>query len=94
MPMFPITKGENKLKTQEYIGEVLPDGHLSLPEKVAKVLGLEPYARVRVIIRKVEQDKKNHVLSYEAKRKALAIREFIVDMGPEDLSEKFRERYK
>jgi hypothetical protein len=30
----------------------------------------------------------------EAKRKALAIKEFIVDMGPENLSEKFRERYK
>ena len=43
---------------------------------------------------KVEQGKRNHVLSNEAKRKALAIKEFIADMGPENLSEKFRERYK
>ncbi len=82
------------MKTEEYIGEMMPDGHISLPEKVAKGLSLEPYARVRVIIGKVEQGKRNHVLSYEAKRKALAIKEFIADMGPEDLSEKFRERYK
>ena len=82
------------MKTEEYIGEVLPDGHLSLPEKVVKELGLEPYARVKVTIGKVVQDKKNHVLSNEAKRKALAIKEFIVDMGPENLSENFRERYK
>ena len=65
-----------------------------LPEKVAKGLGLEPYARVRVIIGKVQQDRNNHVLSYEAKRKALAIKEFVTDMGPKDLSEKFRKKYK
>jgi len=82
------------LKTEEFIAEVMPDGNLSLPEKVAKGLGLEPYARVRVIIEKVEHVKRNHVLSNEAKRKALAIKEFVTDMGPEDLSEKFRERYK
>ena len=82
------------METEEYIGEVLPDGHLSLPEKVVKGLGLEPYARVKVTIGKVEQGKRNHVLSNEAKRKALAIKEFIADMGPENLSEKFRERYK
>ncbi len=82
------------MKTEEYIAEVMPDGHLSLPEKVVKGLGLEPYAKVRVIIEKVEQAKGIQVLSYEAKNKALAIKEFITDMGPEDLSEKFRERYK
>ncbi len=82
------------MKTEEYIGEVMPDGHLFLPEKVAKGLRLEPRTRVRVIIEKVEQEREKHMLSYEAKRKALAIREFIADMGPEDLSEKFRERYK
>ena len=82
------------MKTEEYIGEVMPDGHVSLPEKVAKGLRLEPRTRVRVIIEKVEQEREKHMLSYKAKRKALAIREFIADMGPEDLSEKFRERYK
>lgn len=82
------------MKTQEYIAKVMSDGHLSLPENVAKGLDLKPHSRVRVIIEKVEQEQENHVLSYEAKRKALAIKEFITDMGPEDLSEKFRERYK
>lgn len=82
------------MKTEEYIAEVMPDGHLSLPEKVSKDLDLKPHSRVRVIIGMVEQDKRNHVLSYEAKRKALAIKEFVADMGPEDLSEKFRERYR
>ncbi len=82
------------MKTEEYIAEVMSDGHLSLPEKVAKGLDLEPHSRVRVIIKKVEQERGNHVLSYEATRKALAIKEFIADMGPGDLSEKFRERYK
>ncbi len=82
------------MKTEKFISEVMPDGNLSLPEKVAKDLDLEPYARVRVIIEKVEEVKRNHVLSNEAKRKALAIKEFVADMGPEDLSEKFRGRCK
>ena len=50
--------------------------------------------RSELTCEKVEQEREKHMLSYEAKRKALAIREFIADMGPEDLSEKFRERYK
>ena len=37
------------MKTEEYIAEVMPDGHLSIPEKVAKGLGLDPHARVKVI---------------------------------------------
>ncbi len=82
------------MKTEEYIAKVMPGGHLSIPEKVAKGLDLEPHTRVRVIIEKLEQERENHVLSYEAKRKALAIKEFITDMGPEDLSERFREKYK
>ena len=86
--------GGEEMKTEEYIAEVMPGGHLYIPEKVAKGLGLDPHARVKVIIEKVEQERGNHVLSYEAKRKALAIKKFISDMGPEDLSERFRERYK
>ena len=82
------------MKTEKYVAKVMSDGHLSLPENVAKALDLKPHSRVRVIIEKVEQEQENHVLSYEAKRKALAIKEFITDMGPEDLSEKFRETYK
>ncbi len=39
-----------------------------------------------------EKEKKG--LSNEAKKKALSIKEFVSDMGSDDLSEKFRERYK
>ncbi len=82
------------METQEYIAEVMPDGHLSLPEKVAKSMGLDPLSKVRVTIQKMVDKKRTDVLSYEAKKKAHAIKEFITDMGPEDLSENFRERYK
>lgn len=87
-------KGDKKVETQEYIAEVMSDGHLSLPEKVAKSMGLDPLTKVRVTIEKVIHKRRPDVLSYEAKKKAHAIKEFIADMGPEDLSEKFRERYK
>jgi bifunctional DNA-binding transcriptional regulator/antitoxin component of YhaV-PrlF toxin-antitoxin module len=78
------------LKTEEYITEVMPDGHLFLPEKVAARLKLKPYTSVRVIIQKEEQ----RIMSDKAKQKADAIKQFLSDMGPEDLSENFRERYK
>jgi len=81
------------LEAQEYIAEVMPDGHLSLPERVAKSMGLNPLTKVRVTIEKVIHERKSDTLSYEAKQKALAIKEFIADMGPEDLSESFREKY-
>jgi len=68
----------------------MSDGHLFLPEKVATRLKLKPYTSVRVIIQKVEQ----RIMSDKAKQKADAIKQFLSDMGPEDLSENFRERYK
>jgi len=70
------------------------DGHLSLPEDVAQDMGLQPHAKVKVIIEKVEPEEQKRTLSSKAKRKALAIKKLITDMGPEDLSENFRERYK
>ena len=82
------------MKTKEYIAEVMSDGHLSLPEKVAKGLGLKPSAKVKVIIEKISSQKGGNRLSSRAKRKALAIKDFITDMEPEDLSENFHEKYK
>ena len=82
------------MKTKKYIAEVMSDGHLSLPEKVAKGLGLKPSVKVKVIIEKISSKKDGNKLSSNAKRKALAIKKFITDMGPEDLSENFREKYK
>lgn len=82
------------MKTEEYITEVMPDGNLFLPEKVTALLQLKPYSRVKVIIQKTEQSAEDRIVSDKAKQKADAIRQFLFDMGPEDLSEKFREKYK
>ena len=82
------------MKTEEYIAEVMPDGHLSIPETVTKELDLKPHAKVKVTIEKVDEEKEIQKLSHKARKKALAIREFIVDMGPDDLSEKYSEKYK
>ena len=38
------------MKVIEYIGEVLPDGHLSLPDEVQKELGLCPHSSVKVTL--------------------------------------------
>ena len=38
------------MKVVEYIGEVLPDGHLSLPDEIQKELGLSPHSSVRITI--------------------------------------------
>ena len=36
------------MKAYEYLAEVLPDGHLSMPENIKKVL--KPDSRLRVIL--------------------------------------------
>ena len=38
------------MKVIEYVGEVLPDGHLSLPDEVQKKLGLSPHSSVKITI--------------------------------------------
>ena len=44
------------MKQAEYMGEVMEDGHLSLPESVRKQLGLEPSALVQVTVAVPETD--------------------------------------
>jgi bifunctional DNA-binding transcriptional regulator/antitoxin component of YhaV-PrlF toxin-antitoxin module len=66
-----------KLKTEEYVAEVMPDGRLSLPEKIAERLNLRFYSKVKVIIKKADD---NFILSDKAKRKALAVKKFISDI--------------
>ena len=41
---------EETMKQAEYVGEVLADGDLSLPESVRNALDLRPAARVKVMI--------------------------------------------
>jgi bifunctional DNA-binding transcriptional regulator/antitoxin component of YhaV-PrlF toxin-antitoxin module len=45
-----VVKELGIMKVIEYIGEVLPDGHLSLPDEVQKELGLGPHSSVKVTI--------------------------------------------
>lgn len=47
------------MKTVEYIGEVLPDGHLSLPDEVKKKLGLNPHCSVKITITVDTEEKPN-----------------------------------
>jgi bifunctional DNA-binding transcriptional regulator/antitoxin component of YhaV-PrlF toxin-antitoxin module len=82
------------MRSEEYIGEVTPDGHISLPEKIASELGLKPTVRVRITIEKLEAEAGKAALSSKARRRALAIKDFITDLGPKDLSENLREKYK
>lgn len=46
------------MKAVEYIAKVLPDGHLSLPEKIKEEMGLMADSRVRVVLeREVHREK-------------------------------------
>jgi len=38
------------MKVIECIGEVLPDGHIFLPDKIRKELNLSPHRNVKIII--------------------------------------------
>ena len=42
----------------EYIAEVLPDGHLSLPENIIKKLKLKAHSKLRVQIQPQEKSKR------------------------------------
>ena len=39
-----------KARKEEYVGEVLSDGHLSLPESIRQKLSLKPSSVVKVVI--------------------------------------------
>ena len=40
----------------EYIGEVLPDGHLSVPEEVRQTLASVPHTRLQITIRLLQPE--------------------------------------
>jgi len=46
------------LETFEYIAEILPDGHLSVPEAIIKKLNLKSHSRLRISILPIETKKK------------------------------------
>lgn len=41
-------------KVIEYVGEVLPDGHLSVPEEVRQTLASTPYTQLQITLRLVQ----------------------------------------
>ncbi|PIQ44508.1 MAG: hypothetical protein COW04_12630 [Deltaproteobacteria bacterium CG12_big_fil_rev_8_21_14_0_65_43_10] len=43
-------KMNTKARKEEYVGEVLSDGHLSLPESIRQKLSLKPSSVVKVVI--------------------------------------------
>jgi len=49
----------NPVKQEEYIGEVLSDGHLSLPDAVRQRLSLVPASIVKVLITLENMEKEN-----------------------------------
>ena len=40
----------------EYVGEVLPDGHLSMPEEVRQTLAAAPHTQIQVTIKLLQPD--------------------------------------
>ena len=46
------------METVEYIAEVLPDGHLSVPEEIIKKLNLKSHSKIRISILPIQTKKK------------------------------------
>lgn len=53
-----IQKEITKLETFEYIAEILPDGHLSIPKAIIKKLNLKSHSKLRISILPIETSKK------------------------------------
>jgi hypothetical protein len=60
----------------EYIGNVLPDGHLSVPEEVRQALALEPHTQIQVTIRLLQPD------AEQVQKAWMAFRHLGQDAGP------------
>jgi len=68
-------------KVIEYMGEVLPDGHLSVPEEIRQTLASEPHAKIQVTIRLLQS-------TVEQEQEAwAAFRQLGQDAGPGQLSD-------
>ena len=46
------------METYEYIAEMLPDGHLSVPEEIIKKFNLKSHSKVRISILPIRTKKK------------------------------------
>jgi hypothetical protein len=68
-------------KVIEYIGEVLPDGSLSVPEDIRQTLATAPHAQIQVTIRLLQPDTEQVERAWEV------FRELGRDAGPGRLSD-------
>lgn len=50
--------------------------------------------KVKITLQRAKPKEEKLALSLQARNRAMAIKQFITDMGPEDLSERFREKYR
>jgi hypothetical protein len=53
-------------KVIEYVGEVLSDGHLSVPEEIRQALAAEPHAKIKVTIRLLQSTREQTQEAWEA----------------------------
>jgi hypothetical protein len=71
------------MKTAQYIGRVLPDGNLEIPDPIRQELALEPNTEVKVIVQRSEPGRDSEAMA-EARaavwRKLDALRERLSKM--------------
>jgi hypothetical protein len=68
-------------KLIKYIGEVLPDGHLSVPEEVRQTLASMPHTRLQITIRLLQPE------TAEVQAAWTALRQLGQDATPGRLSD-------
>jgi len=51
--------GRNFMKAYEYVAEVLPDGHLPIPDDIKKILKTDAKVRVMLVLDDEEQEWRN-----------------------------------
>lgn len=47
-------------KALEYIGEVLPDGQVSIPEEIRQALAASPHAQIQITRKLLQSDEEQH----------------------------------
>jgi hypothetical protein len=56
-------------KILEYIGEVLPDGQVSIPEEIRQTLAASPHAQIQITIKLLQSDEEQQQEAWEVFRR-------------------------
>jgi hypothetical protein len=56
-------------KVIEYIGEVLPDGQVSIPEEIRQTLAVSPHAQIQITIKLLQADEERQQEAWEVLRR-------------------------